>query len=94
MTLPLDSHHPHPVVVAVGHEDVALGVYAAAVGPVQPSLDSVASVTLVTLAAAGDGGDQTGGGVDAADGVVFRVHHDQVVMGVATYGLGRAPGGG
>ena len=33
-------------------------------------------------------------GVDAAEGVVFGVHHQQVALAVAADSFGRAPGGG
>ena len=39
----------------------------------------------------GDSRDDASGGVDAADGVVFGIHDDNVVMPVAADGLGRAP---
>ena len=56
------------MIAAIGYVDVALAVNTAAVGAVQSGFESAATITLVTLAAAGDGGDQSGAGLERPGG--------------------------
>ena len=81
------------MVVAVGNVDGAVGGDAATVRPVKAGVGGRAAVAVAAAPPAGDGGHEAGGGVNAADGVVFGVHHDDIAGGVAAQGFGRAPGG-
>src|SRR5262249_48144495 len=77
---PILSHtdHPHPVVDPVSDIQIALGVYAAAVGPLQAGCRGGAAVAIATLVPAGDGGHDTSHGINAADRIVFCVHDNNV----------------
>ena len=83
------TDHAHPVVDAIGDIQIALRVYAAAVGPLQTGCRGGAAVAIATLVPTSDGGHDAGHGIDAADGIVFCVHDDNVVVMVAPDGLGR-----
>src|SRR5207247_8052332 len=84
----------HPVLDPVGDIQIALGVYAAAVGPLQAGRRGGAAVAIAALVPTGDGGHDAGDGINAADRIVFGVHDDNVIVMVAPDGLGRPPGGG
>src|SRR5262249_34091238 len=73
---------------------MALRIYPAAVGPLQTGVRGEPSVAIASSMSAGDGNHDTGPGIDAADRMVFRIHHDDVVPMIAPDGFGRAPGGG
>jgi len=78
----LDADYPHAVVVAVGYVDVAIGVDATAVGPVHGGISGRSTITLTSQPSTGNGGDNPGNSVDAPDGVVLGIHHDDVVLGI------------
>src|SRR5438093_5987507 len=82
---PASSHteHPHPVVDPVGDIQISLGVYAAAVRPLQAGCRGGAAVAIAALVPASDGGHDAGDGINAADRIVFGVHDDNIVVMVA-----------
>src|SRR5262245_38566282 len=86
------TDNPHPVVHSVRDIQMPLGVYPAAVGTLQAGFRSKSAVAIASPMSAGDGGHNPCYGIDAADRVVLRVHDDDVVLMVASDGLGRAPG--
>src|SRR5215471_18105782 len=73
---------------------MALRIYPAAVGPLQTGVRGEPSVAIASPMSAGDGDHDAGPGIDAADRMVFRIHHGDVVPMIAPDGFGRAPGGG
>src|ERR1043166_1873720 len=70
------TDHPYPVIDPIGDIQISLGVYAAAVGPPEAGCRSGAAIAIAALMPAGDGGHDTGHGSNAADRIVFGVHHD------------------
>ena len=81
------------MVVAIGDVYIAFPVYLAAMGPVQSRPGGVSTVAVSTQVPAGNRGDNVGCGVDAADGVVFGINHNDVTQPVAPDGFRRTPGG-
>src|SRR5262245_20617431 len=71
---------------------MALRIYPAAVGPLQTGLRGEPSIAIASPMSTGDGDHDPGPGIDAANRVVFRIHHDDVVPMIAPDGFGRAPG--
>src|SRR5215467_6491268 len=88
------TDHAHPVVDPVSDIQIALGVYAAAMRPLQTSCRGRTAVAIAPLMPAGNGGDNAGNSINAADGIILGVHDDNVVVMIAPDGLGRPPGGG
>src|SRR5688500_4197951 len=89
-SLPLHSlphtNNAHPVVDTVGDIQIPLRVYPTAVGALQAGGRGGSAVAITALVSTGDGSDDAGHGIDAADGVIFLVHHDDVVLMVAADG--------
>src|SRR5262245_44066409 len=71
---------------------MALRIYPAAVGPLQTGLRGEPSIAIASPMSTGDGDHDPGPGIDAANRMVFRIHHDDVVPMIAPDGFGRAPG--
>ncbi len=78
----LGVDHAHAVVQRVGDVDVAVGRGGDRAGRVQRGLGRRLVVAVVAvLARSGDGGDDPGRSIDAADAVVVRVGDDQIAVG-------------
>ena len=60
------TDHPHPVVDPVGDIQISLGVYAAAVGPLQAGGRGGSAVAIAALVPTGDGGHDASHGINAA----------------------------
>ena len=85
------TNHAHPVVDAIGDEQVALPIDPAAVRAFQTGVRGGAAVAIASLMSAGDGGYNGGLDVDEPDGVVLGVHHDQIVSVVTAQCLWGSP---
>ena len=81
------------MVVGVGDVEIPGGIEAAAVRAREAGGGGGAAVTVVALVATGNGGDDTGAGVNPTHSIVLGVYHNNVVLGVTAHSLGRAPGG-
>src|SRR5262249_20897918 len=86
-------YHAHTMIIAIGNVDIALRVYVTPVRPVQPGSRCRPAIALTTLMAPGNGGDHTCRRINAADGMVLRINHYQVIVMVAAYSLRGSPGG-
>src|SRR5262245_243585 len=71
---------------------MALWINPAAVRALQTGLRGEPTVAIASPMPTGDGDHDAGHGIDAADRVVLRIYHDDVVSMVAADGFGRAPG--
>ena len=87
----LCAYHPDPVVVAVSDVDIALAIDIATVGAVHRGLGGGTVITLSAQAAPHYGGDHPSRNIYAPDRMVFSVHHQNVVLAIATYAFGRPP---
>jgi hypothetical protein len=87
------TDHPHPMVDTVGDIQIPLRVYATSVGPLQASCRGGAAIAIATLVSASDRGHDASDDINTADGMVFGVHDDNVVVMVAPDGLGGSPSG-
>src|SRR5882724_8753386 len=87
-------NHPHPVIVAISDIDIPLLVHVTSMRPVQAGSDRRSRVAHTAPAPPGDRRDHASHRVNAANGVIFGIHDQEIAVVVTPNGLGRPPGGG